>query len=146
MMSVVDLLNDFDKPETVRETVKKSNASHDWVGTVSSEAQERRLQDGIQSQGNMQTYPADKAHKEEEPLLSIQHHQQPDWVRRFVHRRLKSWNSRPDVFRNAHLDWCLGLAQKRSIVARRNGNVPFGIVILGHDRLRRCLLLVIRDL
>jgi hypothetical protein len=60
VISVFETLNCVAKSPTVKETVKKSNASHDWC--VSAQ---------IRKSWKMVTYPCNETNEEESPLASV---------------------------------------------------------------------------
>jgi len=94
VMSVFVFLKSFARSLTVRETVKKSKASHDH-------AKKATLSRPLA--GRMCRQRSKQAHKEEKPMLEVERGQKLDWIRRLGHRRLERRNPRCDVSTDAHI-------------------------------------------
>jgi hypothetical protein len=89
---VVDLWKVSARPETVKLTVKKSNASQ--VCHMS----------GCQTaKSKCRAYPSKETDEEEEPLFAVEHRQEPKWVGSFVHGRLEGGDSCRGILADAHL-------------------------------------------
>lgn len=75
VISVFETPKSAAKSLTVKLTVKKSKASHDYLGSA------------IVLQCGQGTYPSDKTNEEESPLTLVKHHNQLEGIWRLIHWR-----------------------------------------------------------